>query len=71
MQASYQVLERPAFNVGYLGMNQKSGSLGNQKFREAIAYALNRRHCSRRSTRPARRWRPSSCRRPCGATTPT
>lgn len=42
MQASYQVLERPAFNVGYLGMNQKSGSLGNQKFREAIAYALNR-----------------------------
>jgi peptide/nickel transport system substrate-binding protein len=42
MQASYQVLERPAFNVGYLGMNQNSGDLGNLKFRQAIAYSLDR-----------------------------
>jgi peptide/nickel transport system substrate-binding protein len=42
LQASYNVPERPAFNVGYLGMNQNSGTLDNQKFRYAIAYALNR-----------------------------
>ncbi|TDB96883.1 ABC transporter substrate-binding protein [Micromonospora fluostatini] len=37
-----QVVERPAFNVGYVGMNQKVPLLQNRKIREAIAYALNR-----------------------------
>ncbi|MEY2424679.1 MAG: peptide/nickel transport system substrate-binding protein, partial [Actinomycetota bacterium] len=40
--AGYQVLERPAFNVGYVGFNQAKPPLDNPKIREAIAHALNR-----------------------------
>ena len=38
----FQLLLRPAFNVGYLGFNQSKPPLDNLKIRQAIAYALNR-----------------------------
>jgi peptide/nickel transport system substrate-binding protein len=38
----FQLLSRPAFNVGYIGFNQKKAPLDNQKIRQAIAYAINR-----------------------------
>ena len=38
----YNILLRPAFNVGYVGFNQAKPPLDNQKIRQAIAYALNR-----------------------------
>ncbi len=40
--AGFQLLERPAFNVGYLGLNQAKKPLDNPKIRQAIAHALNR-----------------------------
>ncbi len=40
--AGYQMLTRPAFNVGYIGFNQKKAPLNNQKIRQAIAHAVNR-----------------------------
>ena len=38
----YQIINRDAFNVLYLGMNQKAKPLGDPKVRQAIAYALNK-----------------------------
>jgi peptide/nickel transport system substrate-binding protein len=38
----FQLLSRPAFNVGYIGFNQKKAPLDNLKIRQAIAYAVNR-----------------------------
>jgi peptide/nickel transport system substrate-binding protein len=38
----FQLMLRPAFNVGYLGFNQSKPPLDNLKIRQAIAYALNR-----------------------------
>ena len=40
--AGFQLLLRPAFNVGYVGFNQAKPPLDNAKIREAIAFALNR-----------------------------
>ncbi len=40
--AGFQVLERPAFNVGSLGMNQTKPPLDRLEVRQAIAHALNR-----------------------------
>lgn len=40
--AGFQLLLRPAFNVGYVGFNQAKPPLDNAKIREAIAHALNR-----------------------------
>ena len=40
--AGYQVLRRPAFNLGYVGLNQAKPPLDNLKIRQAIAHALNR-----------------------------
>ena len=40
--AGFQILERPAFNVGYVGFNQAKPPLDNLKIRQAIAHALNR-----------------------------
>ena len=40
--AGFQILERPAFNVGYVGFNTAKPPLDNPKIRQAIAYALNR-----------------------------
>ena len=43
LQSNYTVLQRPAFNVGYVGFNQKMAPLNNPKIRQAIAHALNRK----------------------------
>jgi peptide/nickel transport system substrate-binding protein len=41
--AGYKILERPIFNVMYLGINQKNKpELRNLRVRQAIAYAINR-----------------------------
>ena len=66
--AGFQLLLRPAFNVGYVGFNQSKPPLDNLKIRQAIAYALNRRR-AREGEVPGRapRWRRSSCRRRCSA----
>jgi len=40
--AGYQILRRPAFNVGYIGFNQAKPPLDNLKIRQAVAYAINR-----------------------------
>ena len=40
--SNLQILDRPAFNVGYVGFDQKHKPLDNIKVRQAIAYALNR-----------------------------
>jgi peptide/nickel transport system substrate-binding protein len=37
-----QILDRPAFNVGYVGINQAKKPLDNIKVRQAIAHGLNR-----------------------------
>jgi len=37
-----QVLERPAFNVAYVGMNQAIPPLGDLRVRQAVAHAINR-----------------------------
>src|SRR6185312_5372088 len=39
----FQVINRPAFNVLYLGLNQKNPKLKDLRVRQAIAYALNRK----------------------------
>jgi peptide/nickel transport system substrate-binding protein len=38
----YQLLERPPFNVGYVGINSSKPPLDNVLVRKAIAHALNR-----------------------------
>ena len=40
--AGFQILERPAFNVGYVGFNTAKPPLDNPLIRQAIAHALNR-----------------------------
>ncbi len=40
--AKFQVVRRPAFNVGYVGFNQKQKPLDNPKIRQAIAHAIDR-----------------------------
>jgi peptide/nickel transport system substrate-binding protein len=38
----FKVLDRPAFNILYLGINQKNPKLKDLRVRQAIAHALNR-----------------------------
>ncbi len=40
--AGFQILERPAFNVGYVGFNTAKPPFDNLKIRQAVAHALNR-----------------------------
>ena len=40
--AGFEILRRPAFNVGYIGFNQALPPMDNPKIREAIAHAINR-----------------------------
>jgi len=40
--AGFQLLERPPFNVGYLGMNTAQPPLDNPQIRQAVAHAINR-----------------------------
>jgi len=37
-----QLLDRPAFNIGYVGLNQSTPLLKNLKVRQAIAHAIDR-----------------------------
>src|SRR5207249_2771188 len=37
-----KILNRPAFNVGYVGINQKIAPMNNLLVREAVAYGLDR-----------------------------
>jgi peptide/nickel transport system substrate-binding protein len=41
-EGGYDVLQRPAFNVGYIGFNQAMAPMDNPKIRQAIAYAIDR-----------------------------
>jgi peptide/nickel transport system substrate-binding protein len=38
----FLILDRPAFNILYLGMNQKAPNLDDLKVRQAIAHAINK-----------------------------
>jgi peptide/nickel transport system substrate-binding protein len=38
----FEILERPAFNVGYIGFNVDAPPLDNLQIRQAIAHAINR-----------------------------
>jgi peptide/nickel transport system substrate-binding protein len=40
--SQFQILERPSFNVAYVGFNQMKKPFDNLKIRQAVAYALNR-----------------------------
>lgn len=40
--AGFQLLARPAFNVGYVGFNSSRAPMDNPKIRQAVAHALNR-----------------------------
>ena len=40
--AGFQILPRPAFNVGYVGFNTAKPPFDNLKIRQAVAHALNR-----------------------------
>ena len=40
--AGFQILEREAFNVGYLGFNQATPLLQDVRIRQAIAHAINK-----------------------------
>ncbi len=40
--AGFQVVNRPAFNILYLGMNQKTKALADVRVRQAITYAIDR-----------------------------
>jgi peptide/nickel transport system substrate-binding protein len=41
-EAGFQILRRPAFNVGYVGFQQTSPPLDNLQIRQAIAHAIDR-----------------------------
>jgi peptide/nickel transport system substrate-binding protein len=41
-EGGFQILNRPAFNILYLGMNQKVKALSDIKVRQAIAYAIDK-----------------------------
>ena len=41
--SSLKVLSRPAFTVGYVGINQKVAPLNNIKVRQAVAYGLDKK----------------------------
>lgn len=41
-EGGFDVMQRPAFNVGYIGFNQAIKPMDNPKIRQAIAYAIDR-----------------------------
>jgi peptide/nickel transport system substrate-binding protein len=51
--AGEQILNRPPFNILYLGMNQKNPALAKPQVRQAIAYAINRDALVKSSFPPA------------------
>jgi peptide/nickel transport system substrate-binding protein len=42
LAADFQVLERPAFNVGYMGFNSAKAPMDKLEVRQAVAHAINR-----------------------------
>src|SRR5829696_730146 len=48
-----QVLDRPPFNILYLGMNQKNPTLAKPEVRQAIAHAVNREQLVKSTFPPA------------------
>ena len=42
--AGFQIIERPAFNVGYIGFSQLEPPLDNLQIRQAIAHAVDRQN---------------------------
>ena len=62
--SSLKVLSRPAFTVGYVGINQLIPPLNNLKVREAVAYGLDRKSVVGAFYGGRGRSRTSSCRRP-------
>jgi peptide/nickel transport system substrate-binding protein len=40
--SNLKILDRPAFNVGYVGINQSKPPMNNLKVRQALAYGLDR-----------------------------
>lgn len=42
-RSGLQLIDRPAFNVGYVGFNQSRPPTNNKKVREALTYALDRK----------------------------
>lgn len=58
----FQVMQRPAFNILYLGMNQKAKPLQDIKVRQAISYAINKEEVIKQSlpegTKPATQFIP-------------
>ena len=70
--SNLKVLNRPAFNVAYVRINQAGPPMNELKVRQAVAYGLNRAAGRADTSTPAgRRWRTSSCRRACSATRTT
>ena len=70
--SNLQVLDRPAFNVGYVGINQAKPPMDKLEVRQAIAHGLDRQARRGRVLRAAAaRWRRSSCRLRCRATRTT
>ncbi|WP_218852309.1 ABC transporter substrate-binding protein [Spelaeicoccus albus] len=48
----FDLIQRPPFNILYLGMNQKVKALSNIKVRKAIAYALNKEKIVKQTMTP-------------------
>lgn len=40
--AGFQIVNRPAFNILYLGLNQKAKGLSDKRVRQSIAYAIDK-----------------------------
>jgi len=62
--AGFQILNRPAFNILYLGMNQKNKALADVRVRQAITYAIDRAAVVKSSlpegSQPAKEFIPST-----------
>ncbi|MFB9376293.1 ABC transporter substrate-binding protein [Kineococcus gynurae] len=60
----FQVLERPAFNILYIGMNQAQPALADPRVRQAIAHAIDKNAVISNSlpegTQPATQFMPSN-----------
>jgi peptide/nickel transport system substrate-binding protein len=62
--SNFQIVDRPAFNILYLGMNQAVKPLDNPKVRQAIAHAIDKEAVIRQSmpegTKPATQFIPET-----------
>ena len=65
--AGFQILRRPAFNVGYIGFQQNVAPFDNLQIRQAIAHAINKENLIQTNYPKGPSSPPSSCRRSCSA----